>query len=433
MDIRNILNTLDDISEGIFDNENTALKNQQAQADFAVWKEQRYQQQKKWLDDIRARIGKYEELKHKLNLDKPAVKESISKELVESFGYQYDESILNKAIPGLGAVLGAKEAYDRWMAGDRSGAVISTLSTLGWLVPGPMGWVLGGGIDALDALRDSPSKPSNDTKPSAETTPTTNVASTQTTTNRTDNPAMQLQTELQQAGYNIGPTGVDGKLGKNTVAAIQSYKKDHNLSSDLDAIAQLTGASLNESIDYNQLSDIDKMAYLIEMLSESKIKTGKDMISAMTKWQKGGNPAFNGAVKTSSNIGKAAASVASGIGSAAGWTLKKAMQHPFISAILAGLGKYHFMVGDDGNIVSQQSEPQPQAALPSRPDTKPTQPSSDSTLNQPIDQSADISELKGLASDIEVYMKNAAVDADPSLAKELEELKNIWAQTKSVV
>jgi len=87
MDIRNILNTLDDISEGIFDNENTALKNQQAQADFAVWKEQRYQQQKKWLDDIRARIGKYEELKHKLNLDKPAVKECISKELVESFGY----------------------------------------------------------------------------------------------------------------------------------------------------------------------------------------------------------------------------------------------------------------------------------------------------------------------------------------------------------
>ena len=220
MDIRNILNTLDAISEGIFDNENTALKNQQAQADFAVWKEQRYQQQKKWLDDIRARIGKYEELKHKLNLDKTAVKESISKELVESFGYQYDESILDKAIPGIGVVLGAKEAYDRWMAGDRSGAVISTLSTLGWLVPGPMGWVLGGGIDALDALRDSPSKPSNDTESSAETTPTTNVASTQTTTNRTDNPAMQLQTELQQAGYNICPTGVDGKIVKNKVTEI---------------------------------------------------------------------------------------------------------------------------------------------------------------------------------------------------------------------
>ena len=58
MDIRDILSKLDGLSEGIFDNDEVAAKNVQAQADLASWKENRYQQQKKWLDDIRARIGK---------------------------------------------------------------------------------------------------------------------------------------------------------------------------------------------------------------------------------------------------------------------------------------------------------------------------------------------------------------------------------------
>ena len=39
----------------------------------------------------------------------------------------------------------------------------------------------------------------------------------------------QIQTALVKAGYNIGPTGVDGKKGRYTLAAIEQFKKNNNL------------------------------------------------------------------------------------------------------------------------------------------------------------------------------------------------------------
>lgn len=59
-----------------------------------------------------------------------------------------------KALPGVGTALSAQEALDRWQRGDRTGAVISTLAALGWLVPGPAGWVLGGSLEAANIARD---------------------------------------------------------------------------------------------------------------------------------------------------------------------------------------------------------------------------------------------------------------------------------------
>ena len=62
--------------------------------------------------------------------------------------------VASKALPGVGTALSAKEAMDRWRRGDRTGAVISTLAALGWLVPGPAGWALGGSLEAANLARD---------------------------------------------------------------------------------------------------------------------------------------------------------------------------------------------------------------------------------------------------------------------------------------
>ena len=62
--------------------------------------------------------------------------------------------VLGKAVPLGGTALSAYDALDRWKKGDRSGAVISVLAGAGYLVPGPVGWVLGGSMDATNLLRD---------------------------------------------------------------------------------------------------------------------------------------------------------------------------------------------------------------------------------------------------------------------------------------
>lgn len=59
-----------------------------------------------------------------------------------------------KYAPMVGTALSVEDAYDRWQAGDRTGAVISALAAAGYLVPGPMGWVLGGGLDVANTARD---------------------------------------------------------------------------------------------------------------------------------------------------------------------------------------------------------------------------------------------------------------------------------------
>ena len=77
-----------------------------------------------------------------------------------------------KAVPFVGSVLSAEEAYDRWQDGDRTGAVISALAAAGYLVPGPAGYVLGGSMDMAGALRDAglaPDMTPGDYKPTQKT------------------------------------------------------------------------------------------------------------------------------------------------------------------------------------------------------------------------------------------------------------------------
>jgi len=61
---------------------------------------------------------------------------------------------LGKLIPGVGITLSAMDAKNRWDSGDKSGAVIAALAGAGWLIPGPLGWAIGGGLDATNLARD---------------------------------------------------------------------------------------------------------------------------------------------------------------------------------------------------------------------------------------------------------------------------------------
>jgi hypothetical protein len=61
---------------------------------------------------------------------------------------------------------------------------------------------------------------------------------------------MDVQKALVALGYNVGPTGIDGIRGKNTVAAIKQYQTDRNLKVDGDPGPE-TAAALNKDIQSN--------------------------------------------------------------------------------------------------------------------------------------------------------------------------------------
>ena len=174
----------------------------------------------------------------KLDPEGKALKEStIAKDLVESFGYEFNEADLSmkqlgtgvgsglakaglakagaksaaKLVPGAGSALSAMDAYNRWKEGDRSGAVISALAGIGWLVPGPMGWVLGGGLDAANIARDM----SKDEHEQQAAEPVKKKSS--------DPKIVALQKYLASQGatnQDGTPLTVDGILGPNTRAAM---------------------------------------------------------------------------------------------------------------------------------------------------------------------------------------------------------------------
>lgn len=173
---------------------------------------------------------------------KPIKEDRIAKELIESFGYQYNEADLSmkqlgagvasgaakaglakagattaaKLVPGAGSALSAMDAYNRWKEGDRSGAVIAALAGIGWLVPGPMGWVLGGSLDAANIARDLSKDDGKEEKTAQAAQPKT-----------ADPKVIALQKFLKSQGADLGTTGpdkdgVDGVMGPKTRAAMDS-------------------------------------------------------------------------------------------------------------------------------------------------------------------------------------------------------------------
>lgn len=148
-------------------------------------------------------------------------KGSISQSLVESFGYtskqeQTDEglgAVLGRAAPGVGAVLGAQDAADRWGKGDKVGAVLAGLSGAFSLVPG-LGWIPALGFAAANMGRDW-------AKGSAETPAAGGSAS----------PSGKADPKLQKLQKIIGAQP-DGLMGPETKGKLQAWQQKQGIAAD---------------------------------------------------------------------------------------------------------------------------------------------------------------------------------------------------------
>jgi len=228
---------------------------------------------------------------------------SISKKLVESFGYTFEadataDNTVNAAtdvaslaatkksntgkvagkIGGIVTVfMGVKEAYDQITAlptdmpkEEYSKQVTKIVSKivaeyglvyvggiLGVLlggVLGPGGGIVGGimgitgGVLAQYTLGDSVDKIVDEIvdalyteeQPTATATATEPSAEVEPEETSPEEDIKLIQTGLKQSGYNLGPTGVDGKFGKFTFGALTAYSKANGVS-EVDGLAKLLG------------------------------------------------------------------------------------------------------------------------------------------------------------------------------------------------
>jgi len=142
--------------------------------------------------------------------------------------------LASRLIPGVGAAVGAYDAYDRAKKGDYIGASLSGLGALTSFIPG-VGTAATMGLAGAQLARDYKKKTGAFAPDEAD-------AATQTATPATAPGAMTpnpkapaaaapsikdpvaLQKALIAAGANLGPTGADGDIGKLTKAAMADPK-----------------------------------------------------------------------------------------------------------------------------------------------------------------------------------------------------------------
>lgn len=161
-------------------------------------------------------------------------------------------------IPGVGAALGAKDAYDRYKKGDIAGAAISGVGAAASLIPGVGGLVGGLGSAGLNAMRDKARTGSyfpdeeeqsaaaaKDKAAQAAPAP----AAPQPVPPGADPKVLALQKQLIAKGAKIT---ADGKMGPQTQAAMK----------------QFPGVAVAEQNKGNDMSESQKIAELMSRLAQ---------------------------------------------------------------------------------------------------------------------------------------------------------------------
>ncbi len=253
------------------------------------------------------------------------MKQFSSKELIESFGYEQElneftasdtwdtvksiatspemkntaataatgavagkvaSKMIGKAIPGVGTALSWKDAYDRWQAGDRSGAVLSALAGAAYLAPG-IGTAVGTGLDAMNIGRDFASSSSDQVVAEPITSPLTKSS---------NNQLAKLQS--------IIGAKPDGILGPETKTKLKSWQQQNGIKADgIPGPETYTAAGLAESkgkIMKKTTTIAEDIAALRDVLTAIE---SKNLDEAIVPWGKALNAA-----------GKAADDIASGFG-----------------------------------------------------------------------------------------------------------------------
>lgn len=94
----------------------------------------------------------------------------------------------------------------------------------------------------------------------------------------------ELQRKLEDLGYSVGSTGIDGKYGPRTVAAVRAFKKDNNVqgdglsmsAEDLETLASAepvedptpTGNEGGSIGDLGELADLDNLPEATEVVND---------------------------------------------------------------------------------------------------------------------------------------------------------------------
>ena len=388
---------------GVFDNDEVQSKYNQSIQDLSKWSSDRSNQQQSEINRISGMIDQYEKLKN-------PVKEYInfSKDLVESFGYNYDNELLSElTVPelkqaakdfGRGVASGATLGYAPEIAAKIRSATgnISYEDALkqelakneiakkrspwlydaGSLAPGVVGGIPGAALTAADfafgkddlanpfSSDDAPEEEQpTDDQTSSEPTPTEPEEQPEVTEKDSETQTTQIQQSLVKQGYDVGTTGADGKFGPNTVAAIKQYTSENNLDNDSTAIAKLLGLTqdmLKQTT--GKLSESEHMSLLLDTLSridEAGIGSVLKGLKKAGKFSSKAAPVSKSATKaapvtkaTSKVVGGAAkSSLLSKIGNIVGPATKWLWNHKFLS-LVAALGIYGYAFDSEGNIVS---------------------------------------------------------------------------------
>ena len=287
-------------------------------------------------------------------------------------------------IPGVGAALGAQDAYSRYKKGDLTGAAISGVGAAASLIPGVGGLVGGLGSAGLNALRDKQRTgsylPSDDEIAAgvAKDTATTAAAPVATPAGA-DPKVLALQKQLIAKGAKIT---ADGKMGPATQAAMK----------------QFPGTAVEEQNKGNDMSESQRIAELMSRLTqiESQPQIADEGIADLAKgaWQgvKNMGSAFKAGVADPAGA-KALAPAATKAGEKAALSTGAAVaRNPgkvAAGGVAAGAAGMAAMSGAAGT----------KPAAPAKPGA-PTAPAAGQTPNAGADP-ADVTALNAMAAELE--------------------------------
>ena len=339
-------------SPGWFDNSEVKQKTNQSFLDLSKSQSDRASNQQSNIDKIKGMIDQYEQLK------KTIISESISKELVESFGYEYNELLQeydftdfkqDAADVGRGVASGATLGYAPEIAAqirsrigdisyedalkqekaknDAAKKRSPWLYNAGMIAPGAViRGPLGAGMVAADMFYgkdkfanpwDDEQSTSTDTAPDSTSQPVSSTDQSQQqeiTDQTTADTTTIVQSTLKDNGFDIGSTGVDGKFGPKTVEALHQLRNKYNLDNDATAIAEILGIAETPEPTPENMSEAEQFALLrnkLQKLDEAnKYATALKYLQRGSK-VKGGTKVANTTGKVSNIAGKIAGKVGS--------------------------------------------------------------------------------------------------------------------------
>jgi hypothetical protein len=210
-------------------------------------------------------------------------------------------------IPGVGAALGAQDAYNRYKKGDLTGAAISGVGAAASLIPGVGGLVGGLGSAGLNALRDK--------QRTGSYLPSDDEIAAGVAKDKAAQPTATAAAPVAAPVASTVPPGGDPKvfaLQKQLIAKGAKIKADGIMGDQTrTAMKQFPGVAVAEQNKGNDMSESQRIAELMSRLAQLEQSQPQVADEGIADLAKGVGNFFRGA-KAGAQGGAAASNVASG-------------------------------------------------------------------------------------------------------------------------